>query len=142
MAMQTRRTTQRSAKCHSATIKAYIVTACCGLLLLNTVSAHAGISVNGIATNGITANGITVNGITTNGITLNGISTNGITMNGIHVNGLSTNGLAIHEEPPPAVQGKTLPLHGLSQKALGQTPPHRLGLFSLCSRYRLVPLCL
>jgi hypothetical protein len=104
MATHTRLTTQRSVKFHGATIKAYIVMACCGLVLLSAASSYAA-----------------------------------LTANGLHVNALTANGAG---EPPPAVQGKSLPFHGLSQKALGKTQPHRLGLPSLCSRYRLVPLCI
>ena len=127
MATQTRRTTQRSAKFHSATIKAYIGVACCGLVLLSAVSSHAAVGINGLSVNGLSVNGISSNALTSNGLASNGVALNGLTANG---------------EPPPAIQGKSLPFHGLSQKALGKTQPNHLGLPSLCLRYQLVPPCI
>jgi hypothetical protein len=93
MATQTRRTTRHSARFFRATVKAYMVTACCGLVLLSAASSYAALTANGLHVNALTANGL-------------------------HVNALTANG-----EPPPAVQGKSLPFHGLSQKALGKTQP-------------------
>src|SRR5262252_7466298 len=90
MATQTRRTTQQSVKSHSATLKASIVMACCGLVLWSAVAAHAAITANGF-----TLNGLNANGISTNGITINGLSTNGA-MNGININGITLNGM-IHD---------------------------------------------
>jgi hypothetical protein len=48
MATQTRRTIRRSAKFFSATVKASMVTACCGLVLWSAVTAHAAQSWNEI----------------------------------------------------------------------------------------------
>jgi hypothetical protein len=103
MATQTRRTTRHSARFFRATVKAYMVTVCCGLVLLSAVSSYAALTQNGLHVNTLSNNGLHVNTLS---------------QNGLHVNALTTNG-----EPPPAVQGKSLPFHGLSQKALGKTQP-------------------
>ena len=120
-------------------------------LTMNGITTN-GLSMNGIPMNGMAMNGIPMNGLPMNGLPMNSLSANGLTMNGLatnglFVNGISTNGLLhdatnSHGEPPPLVQRASVPFTGLSQRALGKTWPYRIGLPSLCSHYRLVPLCL
>ena len=83
MATQTRRTTRRSARFFRATVKASMVTACCGLVLLSAVAAHAGVDWNGLPMNGIPLNGLPINGMPLNGLLFNGITLNGMPMNGV-----------------------------------------------------------
>jgi hypothetical protein len=167
MATQTRRTTGRSARSFRAIGKASMVTACCGLILLSAVAAHAGAYSNGIPYNGMGLNGmpfqgLILNGTPYNGIPWNGIGPNGIPFNGVPIQGMPHNGLPYngypiqgmpmqgmpHNDLPtqegalPTVQSEHLPWSTLSQRPLGTTPPSRLGFLSPCSRYRLGPLCL
>jgi hypothetical protein len=167
MATQTRRTTRRSARFFRATVKASMVTAWCGLVLLSAVAAHAGVwgngapiqglilngvLINGMPYNGAPYNGVPIQGMPTNGIPVNGVPLNGLPMNGTSFNGLPTQGVISHDlslqattlprEPLSAVQHESLPFHSLSQRALGTPPPSRIGFLSPCSRYRLGPLCL
>jgi hypothetical protein len=142
MATQTRRTTRRSARFFTATVKAAMVTACCGLVLLSAVAAHAGAYSNGMPYNGLPFNGLPFNGAGLNGTPLNGMPYNGIPMQGMPMNGTPLNGLPANEGSLPTVQSESLPWSTLSQRALGTTPPSRLGFLSPCSRYRLGPLYL
>jgi hypothetical protein len=147
MATQTRRTTRRSARFFTATVKAAMVTACCGLVLLSAVAAHAGaysngMPYNGLPFNGLPFNGLPFNGAGLNGTPLNGMPYNGIPMQGMPMNGTPLNGLPANEGSLPTVQSESLPWSTLSQRALGTTPPSRLGFLSPCSRYRLGPLYL
>jgi hypothetical protein len=105
MATQTRRTTRRSARFFRATVKAYMVTSCCGLVLLSAVAAHAALTENGMPMNGLPMNGATINGLYVNGLTVNGLAPNATMLSG---------------EPAPGVQSKSLPFNGLSQRALGK----------------------
>jgi len=115
MATQTRRTTRCSARFFRATITAYMVVACCGLVLWSAVAAHTAISGNGMALNGVSSNGLQANGLHVNGLT-----SNGLISNGLHVNGFAPNATILHGEPTPGVQGKSLPWSTLSQRALGE----------------------
>jgi hypothetical protein len=69
------------------------------------------------------------------------ITANGLPMNGVPLNGLTLQALP-QAEPSPVGPHASLPFHRVSHSALGATLPSRLGLPSLCSRFRLVPLCL
>jgi hypothetical protein len=84
--------------------------------------------------------------LTANGLLLNGMPMNGVALNGIPRNGTPLNGLTLQVLPPaessPVGPHESVPFHRVSHSALGATPPSRLGLPSLCSRFRLVPLCL
>jgi len=125
-------------------------------LYLTMAPAHATLTVNGLTINGsLPLNGASINGITLNGISMNGaingLPINGLPMNGafngLHVNGISVNGMSrdatpLPGEPTSEVQHESLSFHGLSQRALGKTPLSHISLSSLCSYYRLVPLCL
>jgi hypothetical protein len=57
-----------------ATMKAFLVTASCGLMLLSAVSAHAKLSVNKLSANRLSANKLTANGTSLNGITPNALT--------------------------------------------------------------------
>jgi hypothetical protein len=127
MATQTRRTTRRSARFFRATGKTSIVIACCGLVLWSAVAAHAELPLNGLPMNGVPMNGMPLNGLPFQGLILNGTP--------LH-------GLPAHEASLPTVQSEHLPWSTLSQRALGTTPPSRIGFLSPCSRSRLGPLCL
>jgi len=118
MATQTRRTTRRSAKFLRATIKAYMVVACCGLVLLSTVSSYAA-TLNGLPLNGLPMNGLYVNGISTNALIPNGLPVNGLPMNRLSVNGILHDATKLNGEPAPEVQHESLPFTGLSQTGLG-----------------------
>jgi hypothetical protein len=130
MATQTQRTIRRSVRFFTTTVTASMVTACCGLVLLSAVGAHAATALNGITANGVLVNGVLVNGLmsnslSANGIATNGIATNGIATNGITTNGISTNGILRNAQPsqaemPPGGQRDSLPFHSLSQRALGK----------------------
>ena len=130
MATQTRRTTPRSARFFKATVKASMVTACCGLGLWSAVAAHASTPLNGMPFNGLPFNGINLNGLPFNGIPLNGVPLNGMPIQGLPMNGLPTQGVISHDlalpaptlprEPLSAVQHESLPFHSVSQKALVQ----------------------
>jgi hypothetical protein len=138
MATQTRRTTRRSARFFRATVKASMVTACCGLVLWSAVAAYAELPLNGLPLNGLTTNGIPLNGVPLNGMPIQGLPMNGLILNGVGPNGLPTP----PREPFSAVPPESLPFHSVSQKALGTTPPVRIGFLRPCSRYQLGPLCL
>jgi hypothetical protein len=116
MTMQTQRITCRSAKFFRATGKAYMVTACCGLVLLSAVSAHALSGANGQPLQGLPFNGLLMNGVTANRITLNGTP-----LNVIHVNGLSLQAPTLQQKPLPAGSQERLPWNGLSRRALGKS---------------------
>jgi hypothetical protein len=138
MATQTRRTTQQSGKFHRATLKASIVTACCGLVLWSAVAAHAAASWNGIDLNGMPFQGLILNGTPRNGVPLNGVIFNGMPINGVDGNGmpfqgmprngLPMNGTPLHGHPAnegsvPPVQSESLPWSTLSQRPLGTSMP-------------------
>ncbi len=93
MATQTRQTTRRSARFFRATVKAYLVTACCGLVLWSAVAAHAALTVNGIPMQGLILNGTPYNGIPFNGMPMNGMPFNGVLLNGTPLNGMLFNGI-------------------------------------------------
>src|SRR5262252_1614927 len=76
-----------------ATVKTFLVAACCGLVLLGAVSAYASLNENGMSLNGMSLNGLSMNGLSFNGLSINGLSFNGLSLNGLSVNGLSINGL-------------------------------------------------
>src|SRR4029450_4073246 len=86
MATQTRRTTRRSARFFRATVKASMVTAWCGLVLLSAVSAYAETPRNGLALNGVPLNGMPRNGLPFQGLLLNGTPLNGMPVHGIDLN--------------------------------------------------------
>jgi hypothetical protein len=135
MATQTRRTTRRSARFFRATVKASMVTAWCGLVLLSAVSAYAETPRNGLALNGVPLNGMPRNGLPFQGLLLNGTPLNGIPWNGIGPNGIPFNGLPIqgmpmqgmpHNDLPtqegalPTGRREHLPWSTLSHRALGE----------------------
>jgi hypothetical protein len=108
MTTQTRRTTQRAVKFHRTTLKAFIVTACYGLVLWGAVAAHA---LSG-------ANGMPFNGMPFNGAVLQGMPFQGLPMNGWFFNGLPAQDSAL-----PAGQPDRLPWSTLSQRPLGTRTP-------------------
>ena len=117
MATQTRRTTRRSARFFRATVKAYMVTSCCGLVLLSAVAAHAAVTWNGMPRQGLILNGTPLNGIPWNGIGPNGISFNGVPLQGMPYNGMPFQGLLLNGTPYNGypIQGMPMngtPLHG------------------------------
>jgi hypothetical protein len=135
MATQTRRTTQRSARFFRATIKAHVVVACCGLVLLSAVAAYAELPFNGLPMNGVPLNGMPRNGMPFQGLLLNGTPLNGIPWNGIGPNGIPFNGVPIqgmpmqgmpHNDLPtqegalPTGRREHLPWSTLSHRALGE----------------------
>ncbi len=103
MATQTRRTTRRSARFFSATVKASMVTVCCGLVLWSAVATYAELPLNGLPMNGLPINGMPMNGLPTQG----GIS----------------NGIVVNAPTLPAVPQESLPWNGLSQWPLGMSTP-------------------
>jgi hypothetical protein len=138
MATQTRRTTRRSATFFRATVKASMVTACCGLVLLSAVVAHAapdwngipyqGLILNGTPLNGMPFNGLFVNGTPMQGMPMQGMPCNGVRINGTPLQGLPRNGLSLQaptlpQEPLPAGSQEQLPWNGLSQRPLGTSTP-------------------
>jgi hypothetical protein len=135
MATQTRRTTRRSARFFRATIKAHVVVACCGLVLLSAVAAYAELPLNGLPLNGVPLNGMPRNGMPFQGLLLNGTPLNGIPWNGIGPNGIPFNGVPIqgmpmqgmpHNDLPtqegalPTGRREHLPWSTLSHRALGE----------------------
>ena len=142
MATQTRRITQRSATFYRATGKAYIVTACCGLVLWSAVAAYAELSWNGLPLNGVPLNGMPIQGLPMQGLILNGVGPNGLPTQGVICHDLSLPAPTPPREPLSAVPPESLPFHSVSQKALGTAPPVRIGYLRPCSRYQLGPLCL
>ena len=143
MATQTRRTTRRSARFFSATVKASLVTACCGLVLWSAVAAHAaldwngipyqglilnGTPLNGMPFNGLFVNGMPMQGLPYNGMPFNGAPYNGIPIQGMPANGVPVNGVPLHGHPAnegslPPVQSESLPWSTLSQRPLGTSTP-------------------
>ena len=143
MATQTRRTTRRSATFFRATVKASMVTACCGLVLLSAVVAHAaldwngipyqglilnGTPLNGMPFNGLFVNGMPMQGLPYNGMPFNGAPYNGIPIQGMPANGVPVNGVPLHGHPAnegslPPVQSESLPWSTLSQRPLGMSTP-------------------
>ena len=127
MTMQTRRIARRSAKFFRATGKAYMVTACCGLVLLSAVAAHAAAPFNGLPFNGMPYNGIDLNGMPYNGMPMNGHPYNGIPlqgrpMNELLMNGTAANGASYSSKPSTSVQNENLPWATLSHQGLGKSP--------------------
>ena len=55
-----------------------MVTACCGLVLLSAVAAHAGVDGNGLYVNGMPRNGMPFNGLYVNGAPWNGMPFQGL----------------------------------------------------------------
>jgi hypothetical protein len=91
-----------------ATMKAFLVTASCGLMLLSAVSAHAKLSVNKLSANRLASNRLSANKLTANGTSLNGITPNALTPPVSSDTTLDT---------PPS---EGLSLYGLSQRRLGK----------------------
>jgi hypothetical protein len=79
------------------TIRTFIVAACCSLLLLGAVTAHAGFNLNGL---------------NLNGLNLNGLSLNGLSLNGYYMNGLNVNGTSL---PTTGLDFTTISQHGLGK---------------------------
>jgi hypothetical protein len=141
MATQTRRTTRRSARFFRATVKVYMVTACCGLVLLSAVSAYAetprnGLDLNGVFINGMPFNGAVLNGMPMQGLPINGVPYNGMPFQGLPRNGIPMNGVPLHGHPAhegsiPPVQSESLPWSTLSQRPLGTTPPSPIVFLAL-----------
>jgi hypothetical protein len=128
MATQTRRTTRRSARFFRATIKAHVVVACCGLVLLSVVAASAelplnGLPINGIPLNGVPLNGMPLNGMPIQGLPLNGMPFNAVPSNGIPIQGMPMNGLPTKEGSLPTAQSESLPWSTLSQQGVGKSTP-------------------
>jgi hypothetical protein len=111
MATQTRRTTRRSAKFFRTTVKASMVTACCGLILWSAVAAHAAVTWNGMPRQGLILNGTPYNGYPIQGMPMQGMPMNGTPMQGRPAN----------EGSVPPVQSESLPWSTLSQQPLGQS---------------------
>ena len=135
MATQARRTTRRSAKFFRTTVKASLVTACCGLILWSAIAAHAAVTWNGMPRQGLILNGTPLNGLPWNGIGPNGIPFNGVPIQGMPYNGLPYNGYPIqgmpmqgmpHNDLPtqegalPTGRREHLPWSTLSHRALGE----------------------
>ena len=133
MATQTRRTTRRSARFFRATGKAYMVTACCGLVLWSVVAAHGSTAANGMPFNGLETNGMPFNGIPIQGMPIQGMPRNGypiqgmpyqgLPVNGVPMNGTPLQGRPVNEGSLPAVQSDSLPWSTLSQRPLGTSMP-------------------
>ena len=121
MATQTRRTTQRSARFFRATIKAHVVVACCGLVLLSAVAAYAELPLNGLPLHGVPLNGMPRNGMPFQGLLLNGTPYNGYPIQGMPMNGTPLQGRPANEGSVPPVQSESLPWSTLSQQPLGQS---------------------
>jgi hypothetical protein len=125
MATQTRRTTRCSAKFLRATIKGRMIVACCGLVLLGAVAAHAETPRNGLPMNGLPINVLPFNGIDLNGVLLNGIPFNGLPVNGYPIQGLLMNGTPLNGFPAtegslPTAPSERLPWSTLSHRPLGE----------------------
>jgi hypothetical protein len=118
MATQTRRTTQRSARFFRATIKAHVVVACCGLVLLSAVAAYAELPLNGLPLNGVPLNGIPRNGMPFQGLLLNGTPLNGIPWNGIGPNGIPFNGVPIQGMPHNGLPYNGCPIQGMPMQGM------------------------
>jgi uncharacterized protein YjbI with pentapeptide repeats len=104
MATQTRLTTRRSVRFLRATIAAYMMVACCGLILLSAVSAYA------------------IGYPTGNGMPFKGLPGNGANLNGANLNGTSLQGSQYRGRSLPSVQSENLPWDTLSHKRLGKSP--------------------
>ena len=130
MATQTRRTIRRAARFFRATVKASMVTACCGLVLWSAVAAHAAVTWNGMPRQGLILNGTPLNGIPWNGIGPNGIPFNGVPIQGMPYNGLPIQGMPMQGMPYndlptqegalPTGRREHLPWSTLSHRALGE----------------------
>jgi hypothetical protein len=120
MATQTRQTTRRSARFFRATVKACMVTACCGLVLMSTVAAHAAWSPNGVPLQGMPIQGLPLNGTSFNGIGPNGIPTQGMPRNRLPLNGMPLHGHPAHEGSRSTEQIESLPWSTLSHRPLGE----------------------
>ena len=152
MATQTRRSTRRLVRFFRVIGTGRMVVACCGLVLWSAVAAYAELPLNGLPLNGMPTNGLPLNGVPLNGKPIQGLPMNGLILNGVGPNGLPTQGVISHDlslpaptlprEPFSAVPPESLPFHSVSQKALGTTPPVRIGFLRPCSRYQLGPFCL
>jgi hypothetical protein len=103
MATQTRLTTRRPVRFLRATIAAYMMVACCGLILLSAVSAYA--------TGFPGSNGMPFHGLSGNGASLNGTNLNGTPLQRFQYRGRSL----------PSVQSENLPWDTLSHKRLGKS---------------------
>ena len=127
MTTQTRRTTRRSARFFRATIKAHVVVACCGLVLLSAVAAYAELPLNGLPLNGVPLNGMPRNGMPFQGLLLNGTPLNGIPWNGIGPNGIPFNGVPIQGMPMQGMPMQGMPMQGMPHNDLptqeGALPP-------------------
>ena len=136
MTTQTRRIARRSAKFFRATGKAYMVTACCALVLLSAVAAHASVSINGVSFNSLSLNSLSFNGLPLNGLPRNGMPFNGIPLQGLPINGMPFNGCPMDElflqgtaahganyssESSPRVPNESLPWATLSHQGLGKS---------------------
>ena len=121
MATQTRRTTRRAARFFRATVKASMVTACCGLILWSAVAAHAAVTWNGMPRQGLILNGTPYNGMPFQGLLLNGTPYNGYPIQGMPMNGTPLQGRPANEGSVPPVQSESLPWSTLSQRPLGQS---------------------
>ena len=123
MATQTRRTTRRAAQFFRTTVKASMVTACCGLILWSAVAAHAAVTWNGIPWNGIPRNGLYFNALDWNGIGPNGLLYNGMPIQGLLMNGAPLNGIGPNGTPIQGMPRNGLPSQDvLSTGAVVQTP--------------------
>jgi hypothetical protein len=123
MATQTRRTTRRSARFFRATVKAAMVTAWCGLVLLSAVSAYAetprnGLALNGVPLNGMPRNGLPFQGLLLNGTPLNGMPVNGIDLNGTPINGTPLNGIPWNGIGPNGIPFNGLPIQGMPMQGM------------------------
>ena len=113
MATQTRLTIRRAARFLKATRKAYMMTACCGLVLWSAVAAQASWSNNGMPFQGLGMNGMPFNGIPFQGLPRNGIPTQGVISTGVTTTAPTV----------PAVPQESLPWSTLSQRPLGTSLP-------------------
>jgi len=125
MATQTRRTTRRSARFFRATIKAHVVVACCGLVLLSAVAAYAELPLNGLPMNGLPINGMPFNGLPLNGVPLNGMPRNGMPFQGLLLNGTPLNGIPWNGIGPNGIPFNGVPIQGMPMQGMPmQGMPH------------------
>src|SRR4029434_5209104 len=113
MATQTRRTTQRSARFFRATIKAHVVVACCGLVLLSAVTAYAELPLNGLPMNGLPINGMPFNGLPLHGVPRSGMPRNGMPFQGLLLNGTPLNGIPWNGIGPNGIPFNGVPIQGM-----------------------------
>jgi hypothetical protein len=103
MATQTRLTTRRPVRFLRATIAAYMMIACCGLILSSAISAYA---------TGFPG---------TNGMPCNTLSWNHANLNGASLNGSGSQEFRYRGESLSSVQSENLPWSTLSHKGLGKS---------------------